>query len=158
MRSLVVNRMNVITRPATSRFDFSRLQGSQFDQIVIAGKEGNKKDWDRNRYRRKQAHFAYERYITVCIRIIQDADGFLFIKNYGVLAQLGERLICNQKVAGSSPVRSTYAELNESGESASLTRKKLGVRFSQSVLDHQSNGQNTSLRTKRYRFDSYMVY
>ena len=53
MRSLVVNRMNVITRPATSRFDFSRLQGSQFDQIVIAGKEGNKKDWDRNRYRRK---------------------------------------------------------------------------------------------------------
>ena len=83
MRSLVVNRMNVITRPATSRFDFSRLQGSQFDQIVIAGKEENKKDWDRIRYRRKQAHFAYEKYLTVCIRIIQDADGFLFIDYLG---------------------------------------------------------------------------
>ena len=31
----------------------------------------------------------------------------LYINNYGALAQLGEHLICNQNVAGSSPVRST---------------------------------------------------
>ena len=110
MRSLVVmNRINVIIRPATSGFNFSCLQAPQFDQMAIAGKEGKDKDWDRNRYRyrRYQAHFAYERYQTVCIRIFQDADGFLFIKNNGALAQLGEHLICNQNVAGSSPVRST---------------------------------------------------
>ena len=52
MRSLVVmNRINVIIRPATSGFNFSCLQAPQFDQTVIAGKEGNDKDWDRNRYR-----------------------------------------------------------------------------------------------------------
>ena len=119
MRSLVVmNRINVIIRPTTSGFNFSCLQAPQFDQMAIAGKEGKDKDWDRNRYRyrRYQAHFAYERYQTVCIRVFQDADGFCFIKNYGVLAQLGERLICNQKVAGSSPVRSTYADLTQLGE------------------------------------------
>ena len=110
MRSLVMmNRIIVINRPAISGFNFSCLQAPHFDQVAIAGKEGKDKDWDRNRYRyrRYQAHFAYERYQTVCIRIFQDADGFLFIKNNGVLAQLGERLFCKQKVAGSSPVRST---------------------------------------------------
>ena len=110
MRSLaVMNRINVIIRPTTSGFNFSCLQAPHFDQVAIVGKEGNDKDWDRNRYRdrRYQAHFVYERYQTVCIRGFQDADGFCFIKNYGALAQLGEHLICNQNVAGSSPVRST---------------------------------------------------
>ena len=52
MRSLVVmNRINVIMRPTTSGFNFSCLQAPLFDQTVIAGKEGNDKDWDRNRYR-----------------------------------------------------------------------------------------------------------
>ena len=52
MRSLVVmNRINVIMRPTTSGFDFSCLQAPKFDQMIIAGKEGNNKDWDRNRYR-----------------------------------------------------------------------------------------------------------
>ena len=32
---------------------------------------------------------------------------FVLKKIYGVLAQLGERLFCKQKVAGSKPVRST---------------------------------------------------
>ena len=41
--------------------------------------------------------------------------GFLFIK-FGVLAQLGERLFCKQKAAGSKPVRSTYTDLTQSGE------------------------------------------
>ena len=41
--------------------------------------------------------------------------GFLFT-NFGVLAQLGERLFCKQKVAGSKPVRSTYADLTQLGE------------------------------------------
>ena len=40
--------------------------------------------------------------------------GFLFIKN-GVLAQLGERLFCKQKAAGSKPVRSTYTDLTRVG-------------------------------------------
>lgn len=40
--------------------------------------------------------------------------GFLFLE-FGVLAQLGERLFCKQKVAGSKPVRSTYADLTRAG-------------------------------------------
>ena len=119
MRSLVMmNIIIVINRPAICGFNFSCLQAPHFDQVAIAGKEGNDKDWDRNRYRyrRYQAHFAYERYQTVCIRVFQDADGFCFIKNYGVLAQLGERLFCKQKAAGSKPVRSTYADLTQPGE------------------------------------------
>ena len=88
MRSLVVmNRINVIIRPATSGFNFSCLQAPQFDQMAIAGKEGKDKDWDRNRYRyrRYQAYFAFERFRTVCIRVFQDADGFLFyIELWGV--------------------------------------------------------------------------
>ena len=52
MRSLaVMNRINVIIRPTTSGFNFSCLQAPHFDQVAIAGKEGNDKDWDRNRYR-----------------------------------------------------------------------------------------------------------
>ena len=52
MRSLVVmNRINVLIRPTTSGFNFSCLQAPHFDQVAIAGKEGNDKDWDRNRYR-----------------------------------------------------------------------------------------------------------
>ena len=55
MRSLVVmNRINVINRPAISGFDFPCLQAPQADQMAIAGKEGKDKDWNRNknRYRR----------------------------------------------------------------------------------------------------------
>ena len=48
-----MNRINVIQRPATCGFNFSCLQMPQFDQVAIAGKEGNDKDWDRDRYRRK---------------------------------------------------------------------------------------------------------
>ena len=125
MRSLVVmNRINVIIRPATSGFNFSCLQAPQFDQMAIAGKEGKDKDWDRNRYRyrRYQAHFAYERYQTVCIRVFQDADGFCFIKIMG--CQLSWESVC---FASRRPqVRSLYAP-----------------------LDHQYNGQNASLRTMR---------
>ena len=41
----------------------------------------------------------------LCLRRFQDVGGFLIL--YGALAQLGERLLCKQNVAGSSPVRST---------------------------------------------------
>ena len=52
MRSLVMmNRIIVINRPAICGFNFSCLQAPHFDQVAIAGKEGNDKDWDRNRYR-----------------------------------------------------------------------------------------------------------
>ena len=86
MRSLVVmNRKLFIIRPAISGFDFPCLQVPQDDQMAIAGKEGKDKDWNRNRnrYRRYQAHFAYMRYQTVCIRI-RDTGGFYFIKIWGV--------------------------------------------------------------------------
>ena len=52
MRFLVMmNRIIVINRPAICGFNFSCLQAPQFDQMAIAGKEGNDTDWDRNRYR-----------------------------------------------------------------------------------------------------------
>ena len=52
MRTLVVmNRINVIIRPTTSGFNFSCQDKSQFDQMAIADKDRNDKDWDRNRYR-----------------------------------------------------------------------------------------------------------
>ena len=52
MRSLVMmNGIIVINRPAICGFNFSCLQAPHFDQKAIAGKEGNDKDWDRNRYR-----------------------------------------------------------------------------------------------------------
>ena len=52
MRSLVMmNRIIVIERPTICGFNFSCLQAPHFDQVAIAGKEGNDKDWDRNRYR-----------------------------------------------------------------------------------------------------------
>ena len=52
MRSIVImNRINVIIRPAISGFNFSCQEKPQFDQDAIAGREGNDIDWDRNRYR-----------------------------------------------------------------------------------------------------------
>lgn len=133
MRSLMMmNRIQVITRPATSGFNFPCFKQPQ-NVIANIGKEGHDQDWDRNRYRyrRYQAHFAYERYQTVCIRVFQGADGFCFIKIMG--CQLSWESVCF--ASRRSQVRNLYAP-----------------------LDHQYNGQNTSLRTKRYRFDSYMVY
>ena len=161
MRSLVMmNRIIVINRPAISGFNFSCLQAPHFDQVAIAGKEGNDKAWDRNRYRyrRYQAHFAYERYQTVCIRVFQDADGFCYIKNLWGVSSVGRASVLQAEGRRFEACTLHLCRLNESGESASLTRKKLGVRFSQSVLDHQYNGQNTSLRTKRQGFNSLMVY
>ena len=119
MRSLVVmNRINVIMRPTTSGFNFSCLQAPQFDQTVIAGKEGNDKDWDRNRYRyrRYQAHFAYERYQTVCIRVFQDADGFCFIKIMG--CQLSWESVCfaSRRPQVRSLYAPLYADLTQPGE------------------------------------------
>lgn len=37
--------------------------------------------------------------------------GFSFMRFNGELAQLGERLVCNQKVAGSIPVFSTIQRM-----------------------------------------------
>lgn len=39
---------------------------------------------------------------------------------YGVIAQLGERLVCNQQVAGSTPVGSTtlWGRMYQGGENA----------------------------------------
>ena len=54
MRSLVVNRIDVINRPAISGFNFPCLQAPHFDQVAIAGKEGKDEDFDRNRYRYRQ--------------------------------------------------------------------------------------------------------
>ena len=81
-------------------------------------------------------HFRFKNSFYCRLYLEQKGTGGFLFTNFGVLAQLGERLFCKQKAAGSKPVRSTLCRLNESGESASLTRKKLGVRFSQSVLDH----------------------
>lgn len=55
MRSLMMtNRIQVITRPATSGFNFPCFKQPQ-NVIANIGKEGHDQDWDRNRYRRKQA-------------------------------------------------------------------------------------------------------
>jgi hypothetical protein len=51
MRNIVMNQINVITRPATGRFDFLCFQAPTFDQIAVVRKEGNDKDWDKNRFR-----------------------------------------------------------------------------------------------------------
>ena len=71
---------------------------------------------------------------------------------------MGERLPCKQEVASSILVRSTLCRYNSARESATLTKWKPGVRFSLSALDHSYNGKYASLRTKRYGFDSCMVY
>lgn len=53
MRSLMMtNRIQVITRPATSGFNFPCFKQPQ-NVIANIGKEGHDQDWDRNRYRRK---------------------------------------------------------------------------------------------------------
>ena len=53
MRTLVMmNRIQVITRPATSGFNFPCFKQPQ-NVIANIGKEGHDQDWDRNRYRRK---------------------------------------------------------------------------------------------------------
>ena len=51
MRTLVMmNRIQVITRPAISGFDFPCFNQPQ-NAITNTGKEAHDKDWDRNRYR-----------------------------------------------------------------------------------------------------------
>ena len=82
MRSYVsMNRMNSISRPAISGFNFSCLQCPKFDQIDIAGKEDKEKDWDKNRfrYRRKQAYLCIKNaFKTVCIWIFRKQAVFLW--------------------------------------------------------------------------------
>ena len=61
-------------------------------------------------------HFRFKN--SFCCRLYQGIPRcrrFLFYIDYGVLAQLGERLFCKQKAAGSKPVRSTLCRLNSTG-------------------------------------------
>ena len=40
--------------------------------------------------------------------VVSGCHPFIYISRRGALAQLGERLVCNQEVAGSIPVRSIH--------------------------------------------------
>ena len=157
MRSLMMtNRIQVITRPATSGFNFPCFKQPQ-NVIANIGKEGHDQDWDRNRYRRKQALQVKKMLLLPSVSETKRYRRFFIYKFWGV-SSAGRASVLQAEGRRFETCTLHICRLNESGESASLTRKKLGVRSSQSVLDHQYNGQNTSLRTKRYRFDSYMVY
>ena len=52
MRSLIVmNRINTIIRPVTSRYGFSCFQTPDVDQINGTDNERQDKDWDKKRFR-----------------------------------------------------------------------------------------------------------
>ena len=53
MRSMIINRINLITRPAISGFDFPCLDQPQNNIDMIRGIRLDNRNCDRNRYRRK---------------------------------------------------------------------------------------------------------
>jgi len=53
MRSVVMNRIDIIIQPAISGFNFPCFNMPQFDAKDIVAKQGQDKDIDRFRYRRK---------------------------------------------------------------------------------------------------------
>ena len=53
MRSMIINRINLITRPAISGFDFPCLDQPQNNIDMIRGIRQDNRNCDRNRYRRK---------------------------------------------------------------------------------------------------------
>ena len=129
MRTSVMNRINVIHRPATSGFNFSCLQVPQFDATIMEfdkNIEGKDKDLNRFRYRRKQV---FQALIMLLNRLClgKDTDGFfiplgcqlswesicfasrrsqvrsLYAPLYTLIAQPGEQIPYKDKVVGSSP-------------------------------------------------------
>ena len=60
--------------------------------------------------------------------------------NNGGVAQLGEHLICIQKVAGSIPVVSTDASVTQSGQSGELLPPRSLVRIQAGARNVQHSG------------------
>ena len=146
----MMNKIIVINRPATSGLNFSCLQAPQFDQINMIGKEGKDKDWDRDRYRRKQAHQAIKMLLTVCIQGLQDADGFCFVSNMG--CQLSWESVCFARRR--SQVRSLYIPQNskcysliilQSERKQALLSLTCGYRITVSIFVFQTNGASSIL-------------